>query len=109
MNSSYRIIDIDDEKCIEFYGELDDSICPIYRDEISKYIENNRTNYIFNFKNVTFIDSSGIGFILGRYNQLKSHRKKLYIAGANDHIKKIFKISGIYTVINELEKVGEKR
>lgn len=95
---------------IEFHGDIDDTVCPKYKTLISELIEQNRTkDVVFNFKNVTFIDSSGIGLILGRYNQLKSHRKRLYVTQTNTHIQKLFKISGIYTIIKEfnLAKVGE--
>ena len=56
------------------------------------------------------MDSAGIGFILGRYNQVKTNRKKLYVSNTNDHIKKLFRISGIYTIIKEFEgeRIGVK-
>ena len=111
MDQNYRVKSFDKYTYIEFYGDIDDRVCPRYKKEIADLIEQNKTkDVVFDFKEVTFIDSSGIGLILGRYNQLKSHRKKLYVNETNNHIKKLFRISGIYTIINEFEKekVGEK-
>lgn len=111
MDKNYRVKNFTNYTYIEFYGDIDDSVCPRYKKEISNLIEENKNkDVILSFKEVTFIDSSGIGLILGRYNQLKSHRKKLYVSETNSHIKKLFKISGIYTIIDELdkEKVGVK-
>lgn len=111
MIQDYKVKEINNYTYIEFYGDIDDSVCPRYKKEISKLIEENKTrDVIFDFKEVTFIDSSGIGLILGRYNQLKSHRKKLYVNQTNTQIKKLFKISGIYTIIEDItkEKVGER-
>lgn len=111
MEKNYQVKNLSNYTYIEFYGDIDDSVCPKYRKEISDLIELNKDkDMIFDFKSVTFIDSSGIGLILGRYNQLKSHRRKLYVNQTNNQIKKLFKISGIYTIIEDLtkEKVGEK-
>lgn len=111
MKKEYKVKELSNYTYISFYGDIDDSVCPRYKEEISKLIETNKgKDVVFDFKEVTFIDSSGIGLILGRYNQLKSYRKKLYVHKTNDQIKKLFKISGIYTIIEELnkEKVGER-
>lgn len=110
MEKKYKVKDSSKYTYIEFFGDIDDTVCPKYKQEISMLIEQNKKkDMIFDFKEVTFIDSSGIGMILGRYNQLKGHRKKLYVCKTNPHIQKLFKISGIYTIINEFneEKVGE--
>ena len=111
MEQNLKIKTSDKYTYIEFSGDIDDSVCPKYKEEISNLIELNKNkDMIFDFKNVTFIDSSGIGLILGRYNQLKRHRKKLYLKETNPQIQKIFKISGIYTIIEDISKetVGEK-
>lgn len=111
MDKNYRVKNFINYTYIEFYGDIDDSVCPRYRKEISNLIEQNKSkDMILNFKEVTFIDSSGIGLILGRYNQLKGHRKKLYITETNSQIKKLFKISGIYTIIDEvnIDRIGVK-
>jgi len=112
MEKNYKVRNTNEYTFIEFYGEIDDSVCPRYKKEIGELIENNKQkDVVFNFKGVTFIDSSGIGLILGRYNQLKSHRRKLYVSDTNVQIQKLFKISGIYTIIEDIDvkqKVGER-
>lgn len=111
MQKKYKVKKIPGYTYIEFYGDIDDTVCPKYKKEISDLIDENKNNdVVFDFKEVTFIDSSGIGLILGRYNQLKNSQRKLYVSQTNSQIKKLFKISGIYTIINEFgkEMVGEK-
>ena len=109
MEKKYEVKSTTKYTFIEFYGDIDDSVCPMYRESVSELIKKNRNkDLVFDFKNVTFIDSSGIGFILGRYNQVKSNKKKIYVTNTNEHIQKLFRISGIYTIINELEKEGVK-
>lgn len=62
------------------------------------------------FKNVTFMDSSGIGFVIGRYKVLKCLGGKLIISNPKPHIKRIFDVAGtsafaeiIYTSRDEKE------
>ena len=54
------------------------------------------------------IDSSGIGLLLGRYNQLKNYGANLIICGINPNIKKIIQISGIAKIIDVYEEISEK-
>ena len=108
MNKNYEIKISNQNVLIKFSGDIDDSVCPIYKEEISSQIKVNKNkDFIFDFKNVTFIDSSGIGFILGRYNQLKGYKKKLYVSNTNPQIKKLFRISGIYSIVSELNEEKE--
>lgn len=109
MDKKYKAKIIDKSIYIEFYGDIDDSICPCYKEQIGELIKINKNkDLIFDFKNVTFIDSSGIGFILGRYNQLKTYKKKLYVTNTSEHIQKLFRISGIYTIITEYNKTKQE-
>lgn len=55
---------------------------------------------IFDFENVKFMDSAGIGLIIGRYKQIKSIGGKMELINVNEKIKKIFEMSGILKIIN---------
>lgn len=53
-------------------GELDDLSVSDLRMRISKYISDySIVHLVINVKDLNFLDSSGIGFIIGRYHQLK--------------------------------------
>lgn len=111
MKQIYKVKNLNNYTYIEFYGDIDDRVSNKYKKEIGALIDQcNTKDVVFDFQEVTFIDSSGIGLILGRYNQLKKYQRKLFVTKTNNQIKKLFKISGIYTIINDLleEKVVEK-
>ena len=57
--------------------------------------------------NVSFIDSSGIGLLLGRYKQIKEHSGRIIICGLNNQIKKTIAISGIAMIIDTYEDIYE--
>lgn len=55
---------------------------------------------IFDFKGVRFMDSAGIGFILGRYKTINSLGGTLELRNVGEKIKKILEMSGILKIIN---------
>lgn len=68
-------------------------------------------NVIFDFTKVKFMDSAGIGLILGRYKQVTSLGGEMKIVNCNDRIKKILEMSGIMKIIQvinleDTEKTG---
>ena len=50
---------------------------------------------IFDFENVTFMDSSGIGFIIGRFSQIRKRNGKIVICSMNEIISRIVALSGL--------------
>jgi len=81
-------------------GELDMNTSEQLRQIIDSDIERRgiRT-VILNFANVQFIDSSGLGMILGRYKKLMSLGGKLKITNVPPHIYKIMELSGLPKII----------
>jgi len=54
---------------------------------------------IFDFDSVTFMDSAGIGLIIGRYKFVNMLGGKLEVANLTESVKKIFEMSGILRLI----------
>ena len=54
---------------------------------------------IFDFDSVTFMDSAGIGLIIGRYKFANMLGGKLEVANLTNSVKKIFEMSGILRLI----------
>lgn len=64
---------------------------------------------IFDFKRVKFMDSAGIGLILGRYKQAESYGGKVEIINVNEKLKKIFEMSGILKIIQITDNENIKK
>ena len=64
--------------------------------EISRFLPR---KVIFDFGNVSFMDSAGIGMILGRYKLVKMLGGCLEIINVNRQVKKIFEMCGILKII----------
>ena len=64
---------------------------------------------IFDFKKVKFMDSAGIGLIIGRYKQAECYGGKLELINVNEKLKKIFEMSGILKIIQITENGNIKK
>lgn len=86
---------------IKLRGELDHHSA----DETRELIDNKLNKEIYNkiiidFKNLDFIDSSGIGFIIGRYKVIRKRNGTIEIINASKKVKKILDMSGIGKIIS---------
>ncbi len=77
-------------------GELDHHTAKEMREAIDNAVELNMpTLLILDFKDVNFMDSSGIGLVMGRYRNLVKTGAELHITQAPPQIYKILKLAGI--------------
>ncbi len=84
-------------------GELDHHAASIVKDELDRMIlDNMPVGVIFDFNGVNFMDSTGIGVLLGRYKMLKSLNIKAYLKNPSNTIDRLLKLSGIYNVIAKI-------
>ena len=54
---------------------------------------------ILDFAKVSFMDSTGIGVLLGRYKKVSENGAELCVKNVNRQIDKVFRISGLYQII----------
>lgn len=86
-------------------GEIDHHTAAFLRKEIDNATELNMPSLvILDFERVTFMDSSGIGLVMGRYKNLVKRGTELHVSGANPYIYKVMKLSGIERLV-KLEKI----
>ena len=77
-------------------GELDHHTAKEMREVIDNAVELNMpTLLILDFKDVNFMDSSGIGLVMGRYRNLVKTGAELHITQAPPQIYKMLKLAGI--------------
>lgn len=90
---------------IKFTEEIDhhttEKIRRIADYEIERYIPR---KVIFDFDNVSFMDSAGIGLLLGRYKNAISLGIKTEVINVNKSIYKILKMSGITRLLEVKEE-----
>lgn len=77
-------------------GEIDHHSAAAIRAEIDNAAELNMPSLlVLDFTGVSFMDSSGIGLVMGRYRNLSRRGGKLHITGVSPQIYKVMRLSGI--------------
>lgn len=85
-----------DSLIIRLRGELDQAVTENLKVRVSEVIDRYCIKYlILNFEKLQFMDSSGIGFIIGRYSQIKKRTGQIVICSMNEIIERIFTLSGL--------------
>lgn len=86
---------------IKLKGELDHHGADQIRDIIDEKIrKNNYNKLVIDFHGLDFIDSSGIGFIIGRYKLIRKRNGVIEIINASTKVRRILDMSGIGKIIN---------
>ena len=77
--------------------DIDHHNCIMLKSEADRIIENNNIkNIVFDFENVGFMDSSGIGVIIGRYKKISYMGGGIIFQKASPAVDRILKMSGLY-------------
>ena len=63
-------------------------------------------NIVFDFERTTFMDSSGIGIILGRYKKISCFGGKVYAVNADRRIRRILMMSGLKDIVEIIDEKG---
>ena len=89
---------------IYLYGELDECSAVKSRDNIDKIIDDycHVKNVVFDLSKVTFMDSTGIGMLIGRYKKIKAKRLPAYIQNPSVLAERILQISGLYKIMPKI-------
>lgn len=90
---------------VNLIGELDECSAPNIRDSLDKILSKLQpmSEVVFDFKNVGFMDSTGIGVIVGRYKKFRPNFISFVIKNPNKTVDRILKMTGIYTLIPKLD------
>lgn len=87
----------------KLYGEFDECTAEYVRISLDTLLNDmsfvDNAKIVLDFAHVTFMDSTGIGVLLGRYKKFIKRNIIIEIANPPVHIDKILKMSGIYKLM----------
>ncbi|HEX3043949.1 MAG TPA: anti-sigma factor antagonist [Bacillota bacterium] len=86
-------------------GELDLETSPVFRETVDSKLNlyDSISHLIVDCKGINFIDSSGLGVILGRFKRLNQTGGRLSIINASEQLKQIMKYAGMFKIIGVYE------
>ncbi len=81
-------------------GEIDHHNAKEIREKLDKFIISNQPRELaIDFRDISFMDSSGIGLIMGRYKLISQCGGRLIVKNPREYIKRVLKISGIERLV----------
>lgn len=108
LQMSVRVYLAEDRLTAHLMGEIDHHSAKEIREEIDEMAERSHPELmVLDFGDVTFMDSSGIGLVMGRYSLMKELGGELRIENLPGHIKKVMKLAGLDRLAN-METGGVK-
>lgn len=93
---------------VEFHGELDKAGLILIVAELNALVENFPYEHlVFDFSDLNFINSEGIGFLMTLHSHLANRKKSLVLVGAKAHVQDVLKVIGILNVLQLFNTVEE--
>ena len=94
-----------DRAVVQLAGELDHCCAQSVRRELDGMLADPSLHHLtLDFSGVNFMDSSGIGVVLGRYRILRDRGGTLSVAHMKGHVARIFRMSGMDRIIANLDQ-----
>jgi len=101
---SVRVFVSDENVTAYLAGELDHHAAKGIREEIDDAVLRSRpTNLILDFRDVTFMDSSGIGLVMGQYSLMQGMDGEVVIENMSGYIGKVMRLAGL----DKLARMGK--
>jgi anti-sigma B factor antagonist len=85
---------------VSLNGEIDLGNCNVFKERINEIIDETDGMLVLDFEGLSYIDSAGLGILVGIYKRLNEKGRKLRIRQANDYIKKLFHITKLDTLLD---------
>ena len=84
-----------------FSGEIDEYSAVNAREALDKLLVDNLMcdKFIFDLADVTFMDSTGVGLLIGRYKKIKPFNMPIYISNASIVADKVLTLAGLYSIM----------
>lgn len=98
------------QNCLVIYvtDDLDHHAVTQLREYSDRLIDaGNIKHIIFDFTEVGFMDSSGIGLIMGRYKKVMFLGGRAAVTNVGEVVNRIFSLSGLYQIIERYDTVPE--
>jgi anti-sigma B factor antagonist len=90
----------DKEILIQLAGEIDAYTAPKLREELLSLAEGGNKTMIVNLKDVTYLDSTGLGVFVGLFKELSKNNGELKLIELSNRLYRLFEITGLSNIMN---------
>ncbi len=99
VNGSIAVVSLD--------GEIDVYTSPKVKDFIGKLIDKGTYTFAIDLQNVRYIDSTGLGVLIGGLKRVREHGGAVTLVSTNPQTRKIFDITGLIKVFDIYDSVDD--
>src|SRR3954447_1782192 len=100
MNLSIEVQEKNKEISVMLAGEIDAFTAPNLREELLPLAEGYNKTMVVNLKDVSYLDSTGLGVFVGLFKKLKEDGGELRLIELSDRLKRLFEITGLGNLMN---------
>ena len=101
---TYKVEENNNTCIVHLNGEIDMATGPELRQRIVQYVQDGHINIVLDLTNVDFVDSTGLGVLIGGLKRTRSHGGDLRCIGLTEPLKEMFKLTGLDTVLTQEDK-----
>ncbi len=85
-------------------GELDEYTAQTVRKNLDLLLDTQKgyVQIVIDLSELTFMDSTGVGVLIGRYKKMKERNKPIFITNPSRNAERIFKMSGLYEIMPKI-------
>lgn len=85
-------------------GELDEYTAQTARKTLDTLLDTQKgfIQIVMDLSELTFMDSTGVGVLIGRYKKMKEFNKPIFITNPSRNAERIFKMSGLYEIMPKI-------
>ena len=94
-------------KVIDVQGEIDMYTAPRLRELLIDLVSKNNYHLVVNLEKVGFLDSTGLGVLVGGLKRVRAHDGSLDLVCTQQRVLKIFKITGLTQIFGIYETVDQ--
>jgi anti-sigma B factor antagonist len=88
-----------EEIIVTIAGEIDAFTAPKLREEIMPLADQKNQTIIISLKDVSYLDSTGLGVFVGLFKQLKKNDGEMKLVDLSDRLKRLFEITGLSNIM----------
>lgn len=85
-------------------GDLDEYTAQTARKTLDNLLDTQKgfIQIVIDLSELTFMDSTGIGVLIGRYKKMRDQNKPIFITNPSRNAERIFKMSGLYEIMPKI-------
>ena len=92
---------------VDVKGEIDVYTAPKLREKLIELVSEGSYNVVVNLEGVDFLDSTGLGVLVGALKRVRSNDGDLYLVCTQPRIRKVFEVTGLTKVFSLFDTVDE--